>query len=410
MVGREGKPEASRATGSGVTRLGHDLLALFRPGRSGADYGRLHVIDLSRGLAAVAILFWHYQHFYYRDGFSERTPEMRAVEPLHAYLEPLYSNGWMAVLFFWAISGFVFSATYMSSAIGTKTFAVHRIARLYPLHLLTLLVVATLQGLNLRLLGHWQIYDHNDLLHFFLNLFFVSGWGWERGYSFNGPIWSVSIEILIYILFWVTRKHLYRFGIAGPLALAGIFFALRLSGLPGLQLWLCGTYFFAGVSLFLLFDRLHHRLSLLRLTAAALLGLGVAAYVVNSQGVAQMLVLCAVLLGAALAERGWAARQARRLTWIGDSTYGIYLWHVPVQLVALLVLDYYVGSRAAVSQPWFLIAFIVTVVVTARFSFEYIERPARSFVRRFAERAGGRRREPRPDPSSLAEAARDLAP
>jgi peptidoglycan/LPS O-acetylase OafA/YrhL len=76
---------------------------------------------------------------------------------------------------------------------------------------------------------------------------------------------------------------------------------------------------------------------------------------------------------------------AARARWIGDNTYGVYLWHVPVQIAALIVIDAWVGNRAVVSQPWFLLAFVALVMLIARFSFIIFEKPARSTIRRFAE-------------------------
>ena len=42
----------------------------------------------------------------------------------------------------------------------------------------------------------------NDLKHFLLNLAFASYWGFQDGQSFNGPSWSISAEILVYVLFF----------------------------------------------------------------------------------------------------------------------------------------------------------------------------------------------------------------
>ena len=33
-------------------------------------------------------------------------------------------------------------------------------------------------------------------------------WGFEKGYSFNGPVWSVSAEVLIYFIFFFTTLKL----------------------------------------------------------------------------------------------------------------------------------------------------------------------------------------------------------
>ena len=48
----------------------------------------------------------------------------------------------------------------------------------------------------------------DDLRHFILQLGFVSDWWPGSPLTFNGPIWSVSIEILLYLLFFVAAKSL----------------------------------------------------------------------------------------------------------------------------------------------------------------------------------------------------------
>ena len=47
-----------------------------------------------------------------------------------------------------------------------------------------------------------MIFENNDLYHFVLNILFISSWGLEKGMSFNQPIWSVSFELIVYILFF----------------------------------------------------------------------------------------------------------------------------------------------------------------------------------------------------------------
>jgi peptidoglycan/LPS O-acetylase OafA/YrhL len=54
---------------------------------------------------------------------------------------------------------------------------------------------------------------YNDFYHFFLNIFLISFWGIEKGFSFNTPIWSVSIEILAYIIFFISINFLKKYKI-----------------------------------------------------------------------------------------------------------------------------------------------------------------------------------------------------
>ncbi len=78
-----------------------------------------------------------------------------------------------------------------------------RFSRLYPLHLATLLLVALGQVLVSHFFGSWFIYGNNDITHFIGQLFFASAW-FEN--SFNGPTWSVSVEIFLYILFFLVCR------------------------------------------------------------------------------------------------------------------------------------------------------------------------------------------------------------
>jgi peptidoglycan/LPS O-acetylase OafA/YrhL len=113
--------------------------------------------------------------------------------------------------------------------IGSRSFFTLRFSRLYPLHFVTLLLVLFLQHLLFNMTGEYLIYKHNDTYHFILNIFFMQSWGLESGESFNSPSWSVSVEVLLYILFFIlclynlNKKYvLYITVIAG--LIIGIFY------------------------------------------------------------------------------------------------------------------------------------------------------------------------------------------
>jgi peptidoglycan/LPS O-acetylase OafA/YrhL len=132
--------------------------------------------------------------------------------PLFEVLFPFYTDGWLAVDLFFSLSGFVFYWLYARAvaeqAITLRNFAVLRFSRLYPLHFATLLAIAAGQLWFMRSTGSYFVYPENDAEHFLLNLFFVSSWGFERGYSFNGPVWSVSVEMLLYLVFFAYCRQL----------------------------------------------------------------------------------------------------------------------------------------------------------------------------------------------------------
>lgn len=352
--------------------------------------GHFYVIDLARGLAAFAVLFYHYQFFYYlKSVVRELTPNEARTEPLYQWLFVLYDYGYAAVNLFWMISGFVFAAVYISRKVSTRDFVVRRFARLYPLHFLTLCVVAVLQAISMRMTGQFQIYPMNDVYHFILNLFFASFWGLQKGPSFNAPIWSVSVEVLVYGLFWIMRPYIFRYGLIGPALLAVIawFLAFHTPGhLPLLRQ--CVFYFFTGSAIFIAYAQWKARPKLLASVAVCVGVSGaISIMVLPTQflSIGIPLLLVAILLICCALEAASFGDHIHGLRWFGDATYGMYLWHIPTQIITLLVFSRVEGARSVITQPWFLAAFLLTVITLARLSFVFFEDPARARLNRFAK-------------------------
>jgi hypothetical protein len=66
---------------------------------------------------------------------------------------------------------------------------------LYPLHIVTLIIVAPLQYIYLQ--THGQYFIFSESASSFIAQLFASSWFNWRTASFNGPIWSISVEILV---------------------------------------------------------------------------------------------------------------------------------------------------------------------------------------------------------------------
>ena len=104
-----------------------------------------------------------------------------------------------------------------------------RFSRLNPLHIVTLAAVALLQYCYFDRYGAYFVYHINDLQHFMLHLFFASNWQPDDPLTFNGPVWSVSIEILLYAAFYlVCRYGSIRPAVLLCLTAAGAIISLRL--------------------------------------------------------------------------------------------------------------------------------------------------------------------------------------
>ncbi len=356
---------------------------------------RLHYLDTLRGVAALAIVVFHYHHFFLRDAGDR--PNMPPVHefPWGDVLPFLYGeHAAAAVQLFWMISGVVFTHVYMQRATGAWPFFVARFARLYPLHFATLLLVAGLQWLSLHYAGHWQIYGNNDLKHFILQLLFAShSVTWSHGLSFNGPIWSVSLEIPIYFYFLVTLPLHRRFPMALCLATTLVFAGI--SAASGLRIPViskgifgCGAYFFLGATLYHLYapraDKTRSAVTLLLLgILGALAGHYFDAYAVTVAGVSF------ALLTLFLHADQLQLRRTRLGEALGDMSYSVYLVHVPLQMLVLLIADlFFDGTRAFAAAPWVLPIYLGTSMLVAHAAYRYFERPAGAALRRQLNRLG----------------------
>ena len=351
-------------------------------------------IDMLRGLAAVAILVFHFKNLTAGGGDLNRTPEVINQISLLDYLGPIRENGPLAVMLFWAISGFVFMNVYGGMRPSATSFWVNRIARLYPLHLLTLLIVASLQIYAMRLLGHFLVYSENDLPHFILHLFFASAWFSANVRSFNQPVWSVSVEVLVYAIFYLFVRYApvnMRTTVTGLLAAV-----VAAVAWPS-QIPVCATFFFGGMATYQVFQlwpktRLSALLivSVVLLAALSLLGVSFGSRLHLPLTLWLLPIFCAAILIAATSELTLLRSFYRKIHAIGDITYSTYLWHMPLQMAFLLGAGLGWWKVDIAFTNVFFVFYLLFICAFAYFSFRYIERPAQRWVR---EKAVSKRRD-----------------
>ena len=196
---------------------------------------RFHSLDALRGLAALSVVFWHWQHFFYGSEGLASSFE-RSEQPLYPVFELLYLHGWMAVDLFFLLSGFIFFWLYADrisqGLVTAKEFLVLRLSRLYPLHLVTLLAVIVGQQVYLYSTGGGTafVYQFNDGYHLFLNLLMLPSVGLEKGYSFNAPFWSVSVEVVLYLIFFLFSFNILPL-VRSPRQLVSVLALLVCAGL-----------------------------------------------------------------------------------------------------------------------------------------------------------------------------------
>ena len=338
-------------------------------------------IEILRLLTSLSVLLYHYRHFF---GPSNVTSSInydfiKINLPFYPLLESFYNHGFFGVHVFYTISGFVFAHVYLSVSrkVTFQNFFLNRFARLYPLHFATLIIVLILQIINLNTISNFQIYFINDLFHFFLNLFFISSWGFEQGYSFNGPIWSISIEIIIYFLLFVLLALLKKYRITLVVLISVIFIlANKILNLDFLTLT-CARLFFSGVLIYLISEKFKRYISF-QLIIFTLL------FIFSLVGNFKIYLFCpSLLMIFVLIDNLIKIESIKYLSKsAGNLTYALYLLHIPVQLIILIFAHYLNFTDTIYTNYIFFIAFFAIMIILSTYSFKFFEKPFNQLIRK----------------------------
>ena len=332
---------------------------------------RLCQLDALRGLAACAVAFlYHPQALFAPAALAQAGP----------VLGWFHRFGWTLVDLFFVLSGYLFAHVYrggtaLGAAGSVRRFATARLARLYPLHLVMLLICAAL------FFGQ----SANTALAFAAHLLMLQDFAPSPGQTFNGPAWSISVECVCYALFVLGAT-------AGPAALrrltvaiaGGALALLVWRGLPGgpwdsddLLRGLAG--FFVGQLVWRGRDHLTR-------VPSAVLALAMIAGLVLAEGpwsaIPPLTLLtwpAALLL--ALRIKGLASAP---LLWLGTRSYAIYLIHQPV--IALVRQSFGVidGGPAFILAVH--LALITVVLALSDLALRTIERPAQRAILAWSKR------------------------
>lgn len=346
-------------------------------------------LTFTRFLAATAVILFH-----------SRAREVFAGTPLH----PLIGASNHFVSYFFVLSGFILVISTWKPpapdpfAVVPERFWQNRLARLYPMYLLALLlyIVATQESyFGLPLLS---------------TVLLVQAWIPPYSVLLNPPGWSLSVEALFYALFPVLLPVLVRQSTARLLGVALVGWAVNTVLFIGMiqstidyrftqyfPLFHLPTFVF-GVCLGLVFirhrDWLRERrrvLGLLTVTALALttwgLGTGTSLLFFNNNGLLAPVYALGIL--SLSLDEGRVARtlSAPGLVLLGEISYGMYLLHAPISAIVRKV---NAATWNLADEPRFLIYFGL-IMVTAWLCHEFVEKPSRRYLRAFfAERAARR--------------------
>ncbi len=337
-------------------RTGHKLLAL----------------DALRGLAACAVVLYH-----------------------RAYRFP-FPEGYLAVDFFFMLSGFVLAYSYqakLDDGWSTKDFLATRLARLYPLYLLGLVL-----GFAVSLSDPAMQIGVHGWASALLNVFVLPAWvvprlGPLHAFPYNIPAWSLMFESVVNVVHAVFLRR----------RSTGFLIAVVVASGAGLIAWTgrgplnfgANTFEFAGGLLRVLFAyvmgmvlcrvwrrelwRLHPWAPLSGVVLLILLaGVG-ASRLGNSFDLIVVIGIFPVLLllGAGAKIEGLVARVARQL---GAASYAVYILHQPILHFLLLHGWSSPKGGGAASHAAASVCFVGGMFVVAGLVDRFYDSPVRRFL------------------------------
>ena len=176
--------------------------------RFGELKGEIKALTGLRIVAALWVVLFHF-----RPMLGDASPDFKDA------LAPVLNCGAQGVDLFFILSGFVLTWNYLDrmgqswSTRATLHFLWLRLARVWPVYLVTLHLAALLVILSLHV-GHVPLPEVQGLtaVSYLRQVLLVQLWfqPFFDGSSWDGPAWSISAEWLAYLLFGVVVLVIFR--------------------------------------------------------------------------------------------------------------------------------------------------------------------------------------------------------
>ena len=311
----------------------------------------------------------------------------------------LVAKGYLGVECFFVLSGFILCHVYLPAFEAGRfkwgDFIWARIARIYPLHIATLIAMGLMAGTALAV---GMPVDANVLSLPALpaNLAMVQAWGLAPVAGWNHPSWSISAEWFAYLAFPVFAiaaiavRRWPGVAVAGALALLAVLYVgfERITGFPLTQATISWgalrivPCFALGCALFLAW-RVSAADRRKALAGAALFGLG--ALACAQFGAPDMLTVSAfgglIISLAQVSKAGGRLGSHPLFVYLGEISYAIYMVCIPweVLFVNLATKSLHLQDKQLPLPLW--LFFVVTLIPVAAAAHHLVERPARERIK-----------------------------
>ncbi len=364
-----------------------------------------------RGIAALLMVVFHFNLLV-----------MPIIDPA---VTQLHRRWYLLVDFFFILSGFIMTYVYGSwfetrvPIASFRRYMAARFARIYPLHVLTLLWVI---GLYVLIVGVYHVtLDATAQVVFTksaipMHVFMLHGFNTIRAGTWNTPSWSIGCEWLMYLAFPGLMIGFRRLPAAGKYALLllvlGIYYYLEQSILQGTPYkpWLwhlpntiddivfpnsllrCLTGFLLGMVTYHAYTQ-QWGVSWLRQSwtfGAFAIGLAIGYHFLVRDTFT--IWFFPLLILSACYNKGRIANllQTRPLQRLGDWSYSIYMVHIPIlfSFLAVQLVNAPAPDPSASAKPieyGFVgpiacLVYIVLVLLVSALTYRFVEVPSRNYL------------------------------
>ena len=335
-----------------------------------------------RGIAAVLVVAFHYAVPLRDVGFDVNRYTL------------LVARGYLWVDLFFILSGYILCHVYSNRLVDIRSIAVFfraRFARIYPLHIATLLLLVGCQFALPTLIS----FDFGKPDTLWLNILNIHAWGMLTHYDWNFPSWSISAEFAAYLLFPVicigmrSAPTITSSILASGVVARAIFVSLTPPRYHFEQLAVleCLPMFFLGILLYR--SRPFALRSSFQMTSALQLVsfTGIVFAILFGLNDAALIFPFALLVYSTQADTGAAGQMltSSPLVTLGEWSFSIYMIHIPVLFILQMAWQGIAVQPLGLSAPAATVSLVLaSTIVTAilgGLSFNYFEKPIRDWLR-----------------------------